>query len=195
MPQMDLRPAADRMTKLLQPIAEADLDRVTPCVDMTVRALIDHIRGFASGFRATALKTFDEPPDATEAPGARDTFEADWRDDLARELRRLADAWDQPSAWEGMTRAGGIDLPGEMAGRVALEELVVHAWDLARATGQRFEADDRDLADLEGLAHQLRGGNNGELPGLYGPVVATADDAPLLDRVLALTGRDPTWTP
>jgi uncharacterized protein (TIGR03086 family) len=162
---------------------------------MTVRALIDHVRAFAGGFRAAALKTFDEPPDAAEAPAAGEPLEAGWRDEVARDLRRLADAWDQPSAWEGMTRAGGIDLPGEMAGRVALEELVVHAWDLARATGQRFEADDRDLADLEGLAHQLRAGNDGELPGLYGPVVATADEAPLLDRVLGLTGRDPAWSP
>jgi hypothetical protein len=31
--------------------------------------------------------------------------------------------------------------------------------------------------------------------GLFGPVVAVADDTPLLDRVIGLTGRDPYWCP
>lgn len=30
-------------------------------------------------------------------------------------------------------------------------------------------------------------------PGLFGPPVPVADDAPLLDRLLGLTGRDPAW--
>ncbi len=38
-----------------------------------------------------------------------------------------------------MTKAGGVDLPGEVAGLVALDELVVHGWDVARATGQAYD--------------------------------------------------------
>jgi hypothetical protein len=30
---------------------------------------------------------------------------------------------------------------------------------------------------------------------LFAPPVPVADDAPLLDRVVALAGRTPTWTP
>jgi len=30
---------------------------------------------------------------------------------------------------------------------------------------------------------------------LFGPVVEVPDDAPLLDRVIGLTGRDPAWSP
>jgi hypothetical protein len=42
---------------------------------------------------------------------------------------------------------------------------------------------------------QVRGGNDGDLPGLFGPVVAIAGDADALERVLSLTGRDPDWSP
>jgi hypothetical protein len=42
---------------------------------------------------------------------------------------------------------------------------------------------------------QFRGDETGEVPGLFGPLVPVADDAPLLHRILGLTGRDPSWTP
>jgi hypothetical protein len=29
--------------------------------------------------------------------------------------------------------------------------------------------------------------------GMFGPAVTIADDAPALDRVIALSGRDPAW--
>ena len=29
---------------------------------------------------------------------------------------------------------------------------------------------------------------------MFGTVVETTDDAPLLDRVVAFSGRDPSWT-
>ena len=110
---------------------------------------------------------------------------------MAADLSALADAWDAPDAWEGMTQAGGQELPGAMAGRIALDELVVHGWDIAQATGQRFDCEAVTLGEVEATVQQVRGGNDGDIPGLFGPVVAVADDADALERVLSLTGRDP----
>jgi uncharacterized protein (TIGR03086 family) len=95
-----------------------------------------------------------------------------------------------------MTRAGGIELPGEVAGLVALDELVVHGWDVARATGQAYECDPQSLEAVQGFVAQFsEPGLEAERAGLFGPVVDVPDDAPLLDRVIGLTGRDPAWSP
>jgi len=45
----------------------------------------------------------------------------------------LAGAWQEPDAWTGMTVAGPVEMPGEIAGLVALNELVIHGWDVARS--------------------------------------------------------------
>ena len=50
-------------------------------------------------------------------------------------VRQIADAWHDPAAWQGDTRAAGVTLPGAVADRVALNGLVLHGWDLALATG------------------------------------------------------------
>ena len=62
---------------------------------------------------------------------------------MLERLDQLAEAWADPAAWEGLTEAGGLTMPAEVAGTVALDEVVLHGWDLARATGQddRLDSD------------------------------------------------------
>jgi uncharacterized protein (TIGR03086 family) len=53
----------------------------------------------------------------------------------------LVVAWRAPVAWDGMTEVGGVSLSGAMTGGFALNELILHGWDLARATDQAFGCD------------------------------------------------------
>jgi uncharacterized protein (TIGR03086 family) len=194
MPTIDLRPAAERMSRLLRAVPDDALGAPTPCEDMALDALIEHVGGFAVAFTAAARKDLGEM--TSQPPAARPAdLEAGWRDRIAADLDAMGDAWQAPAAWEGMTQAGGVDLPGEVAGRVALDELVVHGWDIARATGQPYECDDASLQEIEVTVRQFRGDSTGAIPGLFGPVVPVSDEAPALDRVLGLTGRDPAWSP
>ena len=86
-------------------------------------------------------------------------------------------------------------MPGEVAAVVALEELVVHGWDVAAATGQPFGADDDSLEAVQGFVAQFSGPDQADQRGdAYGDPVAVAADAPFLDRVVAMTGRDPSWS-
>jgi len=194
MPPIDLRAPAQLMTEILAGVPDDALDAPTPCEGMTVGQLVGHVDGFAQVFTHSARKDLGEmtatppnPDDADLQPG--------WQDRAAGHLAALGEAWQAEDAWDGMTQAGGVDLPGAVAGRVVLDELVVHGWDLARATGQPFQPDDAHLAEIEATVRQLRGDNDGAIPGLFGPAVTVADDAPALNRVLGLTGRDPSWSP
>jgi uncharacterized protein (TIGR03086 family) len=119
----------------------------------------------------------------------------DWRTRIPGDLGSLAEAWRDPAAWSGTTEAGGLELPAEVAGLVALNELVVHAWDLARATGQPYRGDEASLEAAHAFLGSIATEPGVQREGPFGPVVEVPDDAPLADRVVALSGRRPEWTP
>lgn len=188
---LDLGPQARIVARLAEGVPDALLAGPTPCPEYAVGTLLGHLAGLAVAFRDAARKdlgpTTDTAPD-TAVP----SLPADWREELPRVLGELAEAWSDPAAWTGMTRAGGVDLPGEIAGVVAVDELVIHGWDLARATGQEYAPDQAALeTSYAFLLESAKEGGGGDI---FGPVVPVADDAPLLDRAVGLSGRDPGWT-
>lgn len=87
-------------------------------------------------------------------------------------------------------------MPAEVMGVVALDELVLHGGDLARATGQPFQADPASVqASLGFAASMSEPDQQAGREGLYGPVVAIPPGASDLDQLLGFAGRDPHWTP
>ena len=74
-------------------------------------------------------------------------------------------------------RRRAIDMPGEIGG------LVAHGWDVARADATVHAVHDV----VAGFPDEARG-------GAFGPAIRLDADASLLARVIALTGRDPSWS-
>ena len=81
---------------------------------------------------------------------------------------------------------------------VASEDLVIHGWDLARATGQDDTIDPAEVERAWPIAQAMP--EKMRIPGAYGPgivvfgpEVKVPEDAPLQDRLLGLLGRDPAW--
>ncbi|KOU55327.1 hypothetical protein ADK57_44825 [Streptomyces sp. MMG1533] len=190
---LDLGPQTRIVARLAEGVFDAQLGDATPCPEMAVRNLLGHLAGLAVAFRDAGRKdlgvTTDTSPEAAVpdiAPG--------WREELPKVLDELAEAWRDPAAWTGMTRAGGVDLPGAVAAAVAVDELVIHGWDLARATGQPYAPDPAALqASYDFLLMAAEDPDRGG--GIFGPVVPVPVEASLLDRAVGLSGRDPGWTP
>ncbi|TYB49505.1 TIGR03086 family metal-binding protein [Actinomadura chibensis] len=186
----DLAPAARRMAGLLAGVRDAQLDAPTPC-DMPLGALLDHLNGLTLAFTWAAEKEFPEGPSQPPSADAS-RLPPDWRTRIPAQLDALAAAWRSPDAWQGMTQAGGVDLPGEAAGHVAMNELVVHGWDIARASGQPYEVGEDEVnACLAFVAPTVEQSGGAGIEGLFGPAVDVPCDAPPLDRLLGMTGRNP----
>jgi uncharacterized protein (TIGR03086 family) len=190
---IDHRTAAQRMADLVGAVPDGALGDPTPCPDYTVGDLLDHIHGFARAFTFAARKDLD-PIRERPGPGSAGSLDPEWRTAIPADLAVLATAWAEPGAQEGMSMAGGMDFPAEVVAVVAMEELVVHGWDLARAVGADYSASPPELAIAAGFLEQIAGPEGGGPDGAFGPMVPTADGAPELDRLLGLSGRDPGWT-
>jgi uncharacterized protein (TIGR03086 family) len=186
---IDLTSACQRTAQVLANVTDDQLSASTPCEKLPVDELVAHVGGLALAFAAAARKDFGP---LTDTPPTFDgALDDDWRTAYPQRLAELAVAFGDPAAWRGMSRAGGVDFPGEVAGMVALTEVVVHGWDLARATGQPYGI---DAATAEAvLPHVAQFAAGEPVEGLFGRAVPVADDAPVLDRIVGMTGRDPAW--
>ena len=92
----------------------------------------------------------------------------------------------------------------QQIGDVVSDDLVLHGWDLARATGQDDTMDPDDVERLWSITTAIppelmekyrTPGAFGPGVEIYGPEVKVSEDAALQDRLLGLIGRDPGWLP
>ncbi|MEU6892581.1 TIGR03086 family metal-binding protein [Streptomyces sp. NPDC046557] len=186
-PRRDLSTAVALAGRTLAAVRPDQYDSPTPCEEFDVRRLSSHlvavvrrIAVIGRGEDPFSVPSFaDELPDgawaAAWAPAAAEA-EAVWADEgiLDREL---------------LLPVG--PKPGAVGALIYTNELTVHAWDLAQATGQR-PVWDTALVErvLEVVRRSLPAGTRGgRVP--FGEVVTVTDDAPAIDRLVAWAGRRP----
>src|SRR5213079_2645302 len=96
---------------------------------------------------------------------------------------------------EGTTWIAGFEAPAPAVGITAANEVVVHGWDVARASGQQLVLDDSALAPSREFVAMMSGPGAEEARGdAFGPALPVASGASTLDEVIAGNGRDPAWT-
>ena len=192
---VDLGPAVRRLADLVTNVKDDALDRPTPCPAYALGDLIDHVGGLALAFAAAGRK---ERNAYTEMTGAGDASRlgGDWRERIRRDLAALAQAWAEPEAWTGMTRIAGDDSPAAVVGLVLADELAVHGWDVARATGQAYACEPEILEAALRFLQMFASPDAPAGPEVtFGPARILLEEAPLLDRVVGMAGRDPGWSP
>jgi uncharacterized protein (TIGR03086 family) len=201
-PRRALAGAVATLRSVMVGVRPDQWDRPTPCDDMTVAELQEHlvmvIRRIACAGRGQPVAQW--PMDAADvAPG-------DWLDAVT------AAAHDVQAAWPGSVLGEDRELPwgtfpGAEVMAVYTNEVVVHTWDLARATGQSPTWDDAVLSVAwaairkqlpmperapmwDEARRYLPEGAVWEDP--FADAVPVAEDAPLIDRLVAWNGRDPS---
>ncbi|MEV7384604.1 MULTISPECIES: TIGR03086 family metal-binding protein [unclassified Streptomyces] len=175
-----IRECADAVTATVAGVRDEQLQEPTPCAKFTVADLVEHL----TETLLTAERAARREAPSDEAPAGSPSA-------LVDAVGRTAAAWSDAAAYEGTTKFGEWEMPAVVVASITLQELAVHGWDLARATGRPFslgEDTGRLVLDaVEQIADQVRGN------GGYGPPVAVPADAPAFRRALATSGRDPEW--
>ncbi|MFN8030062.1 MAG: TIGR03086 family metal-binding protein [Dermatophilaceae bacterium] len=169
--------------------AGADADP-TPCTDYSVADLREHIVSWSTAFGAGFRDPGGHAPDAA-AVQVEGTGSAQVR--AAGEA--IAAGIAAGGAERDLTLADGNAMPGAMALAMTLWEYQVHGWDLAVATGQVWAPAPEAVDGSIGFAEQMLTPDfQGE--GLaFAPRVPVPADAPAIERLVGMSGRDPQWAP
>jgi uncharacterized protein (TIGR03086 family) len=203
----DPRPVLARAVALggavITAVRPDQLDQPTPCSEFDVRQLLGHL---VIVLDRVALLGQGRDPFTTREPHVADTG---WAGAWHAEAHRVQEAWSDPEVLERT-----FEMPwGVFSGSALLgtytNEVTVHTWDLAAATGQRptwddevvgvaFDAMRRALPAVgrrqsydEAAAHMPEGRQVFAPP--FDEAVPVPPEAALIDQLVAWNGRNPTW--
>jgi uncharacterized protein (TIGR03086 family) len=161
---------------VLRRMGPGDGKAQTPCAKYDVDQLTGHLAGslVSLGGCVGVRVTPDEDAEREER--------------IADLAQPVLEGWRRHGV-DGMVTLGHGELPAEVASRILSMELLVHAWDFARATGQELPANDGLSAYVLGLAKDgliqpaLRDGDN------FADEVPVGADADPMAQLVAYTGR------
>jgi uncharacterized protein (TIGR03086 family) len=164
------------------------LAAATPCGDWDLHALLNHMilwTAYSAERRARNEPLPDElmDRDFCAEPGFAAAY--------AAQLDKAVAAWSDPHAWERDLNIMGSPTPAADVAALILAEMVLHGWDVARASGQEYSCG-ADAAAATLRAVQANAELFRQYKGFADPV-PVPQTAPVLDRALALSGRDPQW--
>src|SRR3954454_20296718 len=164
-------------------VAGTRLDQVsdpTPDGDWDVRTLLNHL--IAGNFWAAELaagKTIEEVGDRLDGDLVGTDPMAAWEPSA----KAAAAAFEAPGALEAPCAVSYGPVPGEVYAGHRFIDVLVHGWELARATGQSTALDPQLVTAAEGV---IRPQYEALLAsGAFGTPVPVADDADPQTRLLA----------
>ncbi|HEX6525285.1 MAG TPA: TIGR03086 family metal-binding protein [Streptosporangiaceae bacterium] len=182
----EMAAAAAETVRVVRGVRDDQLKDPSPCHDWDVRTLLNHIilwTAYSAEQRAYGKSVAEELMNKDFAA------EPDFADDYAAQVDRALTAWSDPQTWERELGVMGNAMPAADVAAMLIMEIVLHGWDLAKATGQEYHCPD-NVAALVLRTVQEQGDMFRQYKGFADPIDVPAD-APVFDRVLGLSGRDP----
>lgn len=189
------RRRADAFESKVAAVGAGQWSNPSPCAAWDARDVVRHI----VSMHGVMLRPVDRSP--SPAPSVDDDPLAALKAARADVEALLDDA--ELADTECDTPAGRMTVARQID-EVVSDDLVLHGWDLARATGQDDTMDPQDVERLwssttaipaEIMEKYRTPGAFGPGIEVFGPAVEVAESAPLQDRLLGLIGRDPNWKP
>jgi uncharacterized protein (TIGR03086 family) len=180
--------ALTQMGEVIAGIRPEQAGLPTPCGGWDVHALVRHVIG--QSLRNFLVSARGEMADWAAAP---EELGPDWAAQYRAAAAPVLQTWRTADLDRKVPGPGGSEAPLRGRADQQLAELAMHAWDLARATGQDLEL------DPEVAEHGLAWSRGMLRPEFRGPdkafalEVPVAADAPAYERLAGWFGRDPTW--
>jgi uncharacterized protein (TIGR03086 family) len=175
------RKVAGLFTVRARAVPDDAWDNPAPCEGWVARDVVRHMVEWMPGMFLTSVGL-----DAPEGPSVDDDPAGAWQS-LSDALQGALDDPDV-AARELDMRVGRYSVE-DAIGTFCIGDVLVHTWDLARATGldEALDADEvhRMYEGMEPLGDTL------EKSGQYGPRVEVPDDADEQTKLLAFSGRHP----
>jgi uncharacterized protein (TIGR03086 family) len=167
----------------LHGVKEDQFENQTPCEDWNVKQLMNHMIGSFTFFTSRAKGEEPSPRQEFYAQNFTDTVEL-----LEKTAQEAVEAWKTPGVMDKKIQAPMGEVTGEFLTGITATELLIHGWDLARATGQKMEVDDALSERVLELAKQRM------TPETRGRAFSPEKEAPAnssaLDRLAAYLGRE-----
>ncbi len=152
----------------------------TPCTDWSVRDVVAHL----VGMNLVLVAMFEQGPLPERGV---DRLGADPAGAFRRSAAALQAAAARPGVMERSQQTPAGVATGEYRVRWRIADLLAHGWDLARATGVSYDPPGDLVEDaLRFVLDELPGQSRA---GRFGDPQPVADDAPVVDRLAAFTGR------
>jgi uncharacterized protein (TIGR03086 family) len=176
--------AQDLALSYIEGIADDQWDAATPCSEWNVRALVNHL--VANNRWVVELaegKTIAEVGDALDG----DVLGEDPIESFRRSVGPACEAFAEQDAMSQTFHLSFGEVPGSLYASERFVDVLIHAWDVATATGQAATLND----DLVGRCHDMVESQREVIRrgDAFGPEIPVDDDAATQVRLLALLGR------
>ena len=170
------RNVAQQFTERVTAVPGEAWDNPAPCEGWVARDVVRHIVDTTSYFLGGPV----------DAPSVDDDPVAAWTAVRAATLAALDDP--EVAQAERETPMGSMTVK-QLIGRFGVADVLIHTWDLARATGLDETLDSEEVRRtykmMEPNDERMRAG------GAFGPRVEVPDDADEQTKLIAFTGRRP----
>lgn len=184
-PLARLQAGVDQAEDVIGRIDRGQYDLSTPCHEWNVGELVNHMIGALVMFRDVA-----EHGECDPAIFGQDLIGDDATKSLVTAGHEAIAGWSAPGKIDGMAKLPFGEMPARFALQLPSMDMLVHSWDLAKATGLDVDWNQALVSDVKAFSEEnlaepeLRGDD-------FAPPVQVGEAADDLSALVAFLGRTP----